>query len=147
MHNTRNRRRKKHTGATLVEYAFAVPILFLTMFACLEFVRVGMLQGLAENAVYEADRHIIVPGSTKAEANRVLSILGTRGASVAVTATNADGTQTQIDDSTQRIAVDIAIPLAQNALFVAQFMSAENITAYATLTFESYRGFYDGNSS
>ena len=93
----------------------------------------------------------IVPGSTKAEgiaeANRVLSMLGTRGASVAVTATNADGTQTQIDDSTQRIAVDIAIPLVQNALFVAQFMSAENITAYATLTFESYRGFYDGNSS
>ena len=43
-------------GATLLEFAVVVPLLFLCFFAAFEFCRVAMIQHTADNAVYEGCR-------------------------------------------------------------------------------------------
>ena len=54
-------------GATAVEFALTLPILFLLLFACYEMGRANMLAHATESAAYEAARVGIVPGVTPDE--------------------------------------------------------------------------------
>ena len=45
--------------------------MFLVIFACIEFTRFVMVSSLAEDAAYEAARHVIVPGAVASEAQTV----------------------------------------------------------------------------
>ena len=85
---------KKHnkkpdrTGAVAVEMAVTLPLLFLIVFASIEFSRMNVIRHTASNAAYEAARRAIVPGSTATDAEDVARSLmascGARGVNVSV---------------------------------------------------------------
>ena len=138
-------------GATVLEFAIVAPVMVLLIFISLEIIRLGMMQGLAEDAAYQAARHVMVPGAKKQEAideaNRLLALLGTRGAIVNVQPFDSAGEQEEISDKTRRVVVDIVIPISQNSLFVARYTGGRYIATTSSLTFESYDGYYDGTSN
>lgn len=149
-----SRRRVRHdrNGQTLVEFALVAPLMFLLIFACLEFVRLQMLQSLARDAAYEAARMVIVPGATKAEgvaeANRILNLLSTRNATVTVNAyASGNVEQDEITDRTSAVEVSIQVPLASNSFVLSKFTQGKTLQASTRLGFESYDGYYDGVST
>ena len=77
------------TGATTVEFAIVVPLVFLFFFAAYEFSRMSMVRHTVEMAAYEGARRGIVPGATSEDAvnraNEVLAAIGTRDATITVT--------------------------------------------------------------
>ena len=150
--NNKMKQQRSRKGASAVEFAIVGPVMFLIIFACLELVRLGMMQGIAEDASYEAARFVMVPGATKAEgvteANRLLSLLGTRNAVVTVEPYNSSGDiQSEIDDFTNRVTVRIDIPIRDNSLMASMYAGDRMVSSTATLTFESYEGYYDGGGS
>jgi Flp pilus assembly protein TadG len=126
-------RQSRRMGAHTVEMAIALPILFLTVFACIEFFRVSMLKQYAENVSYEAARHVIVPGGTASEAtaaaNKMLNYLGISGATIQIT-------PDVIDDSTTEVTVRVTIPHKQNQWITPFFTGSLNATSETTLLTE-----------
>ena len=142
-------RKQERRGAQLVEFAIVSMVMFPLIFACLEFVRVGMLESMAENAAYSAARHVMVPGATKAEAeaeaNAVMGRVGASGVSIEIEAKDKDGNvQTEIDDNTARIKVYVEVPLDQNSFVISHFTGDKTLSATSSMRFESYDGYYDG---
>ncbi len=145
----KNARRK---GATMVEFAVCAVPFFLLIFTCIEFSRFSMMESLAQDAAYEAARHVIVAGAKKSDAveraHEILSILGTREADVSVTATDINGkVQSEIDDETGGVSVMVKIPMSKNCSFLARFTNDIVLTKETTLTTERYSGYYDSSSS
>ncbi len=148
---TVRRRKSDRRGAQLVEFAIVSTVMFPLIFASLEFVRVGMLESMAENAAYSAARHVMVPGATKADAiaraNAVMGRIGARDVEIEIEAKDKDGAvQSEIDDSTARIKVYVEIPLNKNSFALAHFTGNKTLSATSTMRFESYDGYYDGGS-
>lgn len=146
------RRHRKRRGASAVEFAVVSPVVFGIIWIAFEFMRMTMIQELADIASYEAAREVMVPGAKIAEAHqetdKYLRYLGTRDALVNVTPYDAnDNPQAEIDDYTNKIAVTVAIPAASNVLLLSRFFGDRIITSNTTLTYESYSGFYDGYSN
>ncbi|MEY4565684.1 MAG: hypothetical protein RLY14_654 [Planctomycetota bacterium] len=102
------KRHHRRIGATTVEFALVIPIIFTTIFAAFEFCKLAMLRHTLDNAVYEASRQSILPGanakSIKAKAEKVLSTMGIANAAVTVR-------PRRIDDSTKYVTVKVSIPL------------------------------------
>lgn len=98
-------------GAVSVEMALTAPIIFLFLFATLEFAGVNIQRHTADNAAYEAARLGIVPGATvqdvQDEATRIMSFVGARNINVNV----APAT---ITDETEELTVRVEVPIAQN---------------------------------
>ncbi len=63
---TRTASRNHRRGAVTVEMAVAAPVLFMFVFAGVEFSRVNMIRNTIENAAYEGARSGILPGATAA---------------------------------------------------------------------------------
>ncbi|MBX3440075.1 MAG: pilus assembly protein, partial [Planctomycetaceae bacterium] len=59
---------ERRGGATTVELAIVLPVLFLFVFSAIEFSRLNMLRHLASVAAYEGARQGIVLGATADEA-------------------------------------------------------------------------------
>ena len=76
----RKTKTRQRTGAVTVEVAITAPILFLFVFAGIEFARVNMISDTCENAAFEGARRGIVPGATATdcqnEAQQILDIVG-----------------------------------------------------------------------
>lgn len=142
------KRTAKRRGATAVEFAFVAPAVFGIIWIAFEFMRITMIQELADIATYEAAREVMVPGAKVAEAHaetdKYLKFLGTRNAVVGVTPFSGTEAQTEINDYTSRIQVTVTIPCRSNVLLLSRFFGDRMITSNTTLTFESYSGFYDG---
>lgn len=104
-------RSKKRRGAVTVELAFAIPILFLFVFASLEFCGMNNLRHTVDNAAYEGARRGIVPGATRAdvvaEATRLMATIGARGVIV-------DVVPATITDETEEVTVTVRVPVAAN---------------------------------
>ena len=148
----RSPQKKKRSGATLVEFAVVAGPMFMMIFGLIEFTRVCMMSGLAEDACYAACRDVIVPGAVVQEAidegNAVLAILGTKGSTITVTPRDiANTAQTEIDEDTASVTVDLTIPMAQNLLFVGRWTSGVNLQKSCTMTTERYAGFFDGTAA
>ncbi len=98
-------------GATAVEFALAMTILLMIIFASIEFVRLNMLKHAVEHASYEAARKGIIVGArandVKQTAEAHLALLGVTNASVSVTPND-------IKDNTQLIDVTIDLPVSGN---------------------------------
>jgi Flp pilus assembly protein TadG len=142
---TQDRRKTSNrTGAVLVEFAMVIPIFLLIVFTCIEFCRLNMIRNLVQDAAYYASRQCIVPGATsaeaQAEANRILSFMGTRGAIIVINNGAA------LTESSNEVSVQITVPIAQNALFAPRFITYPNFQATARMRTERYEGFYDGGS-
>jgi len=80
---------RRRRGATLVEFAFVVPILFLLVFGLMEFSRMAMVYHVITNAAREGSRRGIVPGATASDVttavNDALAAGQVSGAVVVVT--------------------------------------------------------------
>ena len=140
------------SGAALVEFAFVAPIVLLFIWGSLEFIWFSSLDNLANMAAYRAARTVIVPGSTieegQNEARRVLGGFAARNSTIDVNPIDINGNvQTEIDDFTARVEVNVQVPLTGNLPMLSQFIGSDRIISSTTsLTFESYSGFYDGFS-
>ena len=121
------------SGATAVEFAMISPILFLCIFAGVEFVRANIIRHTAENAAFCASRAVMVPGATKSEAidkaNAVLAMAGVRDAEIQLD-------PAVIDESTTHVKTEISIPRNQNSWGLGTFMKDRAIVVEATLRTE-----------
>ena len=109
-----------------------------------------MIESLAQNAAYEAARHVIVAGASKTEAqneaNRILGYLGTRNAVITVTPRDQLGTaQSTIDEDTATVSVNVRVPMEQNVIYLNRFTKNVVIEKETVLTTERYSGYYDGS--
>ena len=133
----RNFAQRSRYGATLVEFAVVVPIVFVLFFASVEFSRVAMIRHTIDNAVYEASRKAIVPGSTvsdaQTEARRALTAIGVVGASIEVL-------PNRIDSSTTQVTVRITVPVDRNSYVPPQFFAGHSLVRELTLSREGIRG-------
>lgn len=136
------RQRPRRSGAAALEFAVTAPTLLIVIFTCFEFARLAMMISLAESAAYEGCRFAVVEGATtedaENEANRILSRLGTRNATVTVN--NGVG----ITPTDREITVAIRIPMEDNAFLLSSFFRDKSIAAEITLRTERYTGYYDG---
>lgn len=123
-------------GATLVEFALVVPILFVLFFASVEFSRVAMIRHTVDNAVYEAARTAIIPGGTTTaaqdEARRILTVVGIINPSIEVT-------PSPLTRSTPQVTVRIAVPINSNSYVPPQFFAGRSITRELTMQREGIR--------
>lgn len=129
----RRRQRCHCRGVTAVEFAITAPIFFLFVMAMFEFGRLNVIRHTADNAAYEAARHVMVPGATSEEAvdkaASILRVIGARGARVRVTPAT-------ITPDVDRITVTVNVPLDQNGWITPKFTAARTIRATSTLRTE-----------
>lgn len=129
----RLRSERRRTGAVLVEFAIVAPMFFVLILGAFEFGRLNVIRHTADNAAYEAARHAIVPGATSAEAvaeaNRILNIVGTRGARISVN-------PTVLGPDVNTVTVTVEVPMAPNGWIVPRFTSASTMRSVATMRTE-----------
>lgn len=129
----RRRHSRRRTGATAVEFAIVAPIFFILIIGSLEFGRLNVIRHTADQAAYEAARHAMVPGATAAEAraqaDRMLRIVGTRGATVTIA-------PAVIDSSVDEITVTVDVPMNQNGWITPRFTNSTTIRAVSRLKTE-----------
>ncbi len=122
--------RKRRRAATVVEFAFVVPIIFTFLFASLEFSRASSIRNTARNAAYEGARQGIVPGATAAEAEaaarEILGALRIQGAQV-------DVTPATLNASTVDVTVTVTVPLEPNSYVATQLFRQREVEATCTL--------------
>ena len=108
-HTMRNKR--KHRGAVAVEMAITLPILFIFLFAALEFCGMNNLRHTADNAAYEGARKGILPGATAVdvtnEAQRIMTAIGAQNVTVSVT-------PAVLTEDTPELEVLVNVPIAGN---------------------------------
>ena len=127
-------RKINRRGATTVEFAIAAPVFLLLVFACIEFCRLNMIRNLAQDAAYFAARECMVPGATVEEAeevvNRMLGGLGTRGVEIIVNGGAG------LDDDSERVTVEVRVPIGQNAIVAPKFTSQLEFVAISNVRTE-----------
>ncbi len=134
---TPNSRAANHSrrGTVLVEFALTIPLVFLFVFAALEFSRFNMLRHSVAQAAYEGARRGIVPGATaddvRAAALAVCDIVGGREAYVAVS-------PPVITPTTPSLNVTVTMPLNRNGWVVPRFIDAESLTQSITMAREQF---------
>lgn len=98
-------------GAAAVEFAIAISVLLMIIFASIEFARMNMVKHSIEHASYLAARHGIITGAkvsdVKSAAEFHLDVIGVSGETVTVSPSN-------IDDDTTVIEVTIDVPMTGN---------------------------------
>lgn len=108
----KNNARVNRNGATAVEFAMIAPILFLTLFACIEFGRIMLVQSFVEQSAFESARNVAVVGATKSEAEAIakqeLSVLGITP-TVTVEPMNHGIVQREINELTDQIAITVKV--------------------------------------
>jgi Flp pilus assembly protein TadG len=124
-------KRRRRRGATLVEFAITVPILFLFVFGSFEFSRVIMLRNTIENAACEGARRGIVPGATalacEQSAQQLLDIVGVNNSTV-------DATPDPLAPDSEEVTVDVTVPLdASNGYLLPKYFLGREIHATITL--------------
>lgn len=133
MAHGRQARRRHRTGVAAVEFALVATGFFVLVIAAFEFGRINVIRHTADNAAYEAARHAMVPGATAAEAvstaQRLLNIVGTRGARISVSPATLGPEVTQIS-------VTIDVPMNQNGWITPLFTPSTTIRATSTLKTE-----------
>ena len=107
-----NRTNRSRAGAAAVEFAIAISVLIMIVFASIEFVRLNMLKHSIQHASYLAARKGIIIGAksndVKDEASAHLALLNISGETVTVNPNN-------IDDDTQIVEVIVDVPMSGNS--------------------------------
>jgi Flp pilus assembly protein TadG len=127
----RNRLIAGREGAAAVEFALTAPILFLFLFAAIEFGRYNMIRQTANDAAFEAARSCIVPGATAANGQSaglsVLNVVGLKGCTVSINPTT-------ITSSTTTVTATVTVPITSNLWTASVFCKTSSITTNCTLT-------------
>ena len=137
--NSASRRSAKTRGqvrraATAVEFALTAPILFLLLFAGIEFARANIVLHSLENAAYEGARRGIPPGANASDcqsaAQLVLNV-------AAVTDSTITVTPATITSDTETITVSVQAPMnLANGYVTPQFYLGKTLQSSITLTRE-----------
>ena len=118
------------SGATTVEFAFVVPIIFTMFLGAIELTRMNFIRQTAANAAYEGARKAIVPGNSasdaQTEAFRLLTNLGVR-----------NGAGVVVNSTISRVTVTVTIPINQNSWGLTRFTGGFSVTQSCSLTLES----------
>lgn len=127
------RKRAARRGATLVEFALVLPLIMLFFTASIEFFRLNQIRHVADNAAYEACRHVMVPGANQQEAidraQAMLRIVGIRNAQVTINPST-------IAESTTEVTVTVGVPTQGNTWIFPQFAGNRVIGSSSTLVTE-----------
>lgn len=120
-------------GATSVEMALVLPIVFVLIMGGIEFARLNIIRHVTENASYEACRYVVVPGGNVSEAQtkatQMMQAVGVTNATVTVT-------PNPILETTTKITVHVDVPCAGNFWFLPQFSAGKTVSAETTLMAE-----------
>ena len=112
-------------GATLVEFAFVLPILLLLFFGLWEWSRVEMIRQVAATASYQAARRGTLPQATAMDAQQVaddvLDMYFVNNSTVAASTTGGVTT------------VNISVPLDDNLWTVGKFFAGRDVQSSFTL--------------
>jgi Flp pilus assembly protein TadG len=123
--------RADRKGAAVVEFALTVPILFLFLFAGLEFSRYYMITQTVNNAAFEAARHCIIPGATAADGQtagtNVLTYTGIKGGTVSIS-------PNPILNTTTQVTATVSVPVSQNLWITPFFTKTGTVTKTHTMT-------------
>ncbi len=126
--------RNPRRGATVVEFALTVPVLFLFVVAAIEFSRVNMIRHSVQNAAYEACRRGIVPGATAADvhsrAEDVLAAVSAHGDIIVEPATFTAGMT--------EVTVTVHAALDEHGWVAPLFFGETILTGSLTLTREKF---------
>lgn len=121
------------SGATLVEFAITLPIVFLMFFGMIELSRLFMLQHSADTAAYEGARNAIVPGAKPQDAvlaaNELLRAAGVKNGQITVQ-------PNVITEETALVTVTTIIPLSDNGWVVPNFFGGRIVKSEVTLICE-----------
>lgn len=123
------------SGVTTVEFALTAPILFLLLFAGIEFSRANMLLHTAAIAATEGARRGIISGASaedcRAAAAAELSAVGISNASIAIK-------PKVISDETEMISVGVAIPIdATNGYVTPKWFIGSDVIRVVSITREA----------
>ena len=129
------RERAVRSGATVVEFAFVAPVLFLLVFSAIEFARVNMIKHTVENAAYEAARRGIVPGATS---DNVLAVADSFLATASIKGATVDISPAAIAPSTEELTVSITVSLDSNGWITPLYFNGKTVSASCTLKREKY---------
>lgn len=118
-------------GATLVEFALTVPIVFLLFFAAFDFCRLSMLTHTIEQAAYEGARRGCLPGATAGQATQTaqdeLARVGVRMSQINIE-------PPVLVSSTPEVSVIIRVPLEMNGWLTPRVLTNSHIERRCTLT-------------
>ena len=133
MRSAPRRKRQRRLGAAVVEFALTLPLLIVLVVGLIEFARLSTLRHAADNAAYEAARHVIVPGATVGEATRqaedLLARAGVRHGAISVN-------PAVIDEATSHVTVQVAVPLAGNSWLPPYLTKQRSVVRQTTLRTE-----------
>ncbi len=128
----RLRNRTQRRGATTVEFAIVVPIIFTLFLGTIEMTRLNFIRHSAANAAYEGARKAIIPGSSFTEAtDEAMRLMQAVGVSNGVNR-RADNSQRYHDRHGHRAR-------HQNSWGALRFSSGMIVTQSCTLTKETPR--------
>jgi Flp pilus assembly protein TadG len=121
-------------GATTVEFALVVPIMFAVFFGAIEFSRANQVTNATAFSAYQGCRQAIIPGGSvsaaTAAAQQVLtSNLISSGTTITITPST-------ITDSTTTVTVDVSVSLDSVGWITPKFTKSKTITRSCTLTRE-----------
>lgn len=118
------------SGAATVEFALVISVLFVLIFAAIEFARAGIVKHSADNAAYEGARYAMIPGADAKEARKVATSILTaariRNPTVSVS-------PDPITDSASLVTVTVSIPMNSNSWHISQFFRGKSFTSSVTL--------------
>ncbi len=125
--------KRTRKGAVSVEMAVTLPVLFLVVFASIEFSRMNVIRHTASNAAYEGARVAIVPGGTAGEAQEVaLNLMGTSGAR----GVNIQVIPAVIEEETPEVEVIVTVDCDANGFIANQFFSGREFIGRSRLARE-----------
>ena len=125
---SQRRRTGARMGATVVEVAMTLPIVFLVFWGFWEWSRAEMIRQAAVTAAYEGSRRGILPGATVQDmetiANDKLAPFSITGADITSSIAN------------NRASVEVSIPLDQNLWGSSRFFTGRNVVSSFALRLE-----------
>lgn len=101
-----------------------------------------MIESFVEDAAFQAARHMVVIGASIEEGEEIaensLAIFGVQNASISIAPKFNGVVQSQINDATETVTVNVAVPMRDN-LTVSHFMKDFVIERTAVMKTERYR--------
>jgi len=117
------------------EMAIVTPVLFLVVFASVEFGRMNVIRHTVDNAAYEACRRGMVPkataGDCEATANSIMNSVGAQGVEVVVN-------PSKITNDTEQLVVTVSVDAGENGFIAPKFFSGKRFVGITTLSREQF---------